>query len=319
MGVTHTMNILKNNELELVAIVDNNPENIEKNLNEQVGNLSTGTFNKNEISGIKTYSSLEECLANEQLDACIIAVHTNFHYKLSKLALEKGVNVFLEKPFCLNISEGEELIKLAHRKNLLLMIGHVVRFMPPYVKLKNWIESGEFGSLKFLSMSRFSGLPAWGQWKEKQKDFGSSGGALFDLVIHDIDFVQWILGNPDSIESTCLPGKLSNHDYLNAIWKYNSGINVKIEGGNTFHTNFPFQAGFSANFENASILYSSSNPESIIVATDSETAQIPAGDAMKGYSDELDYFFRCLIKHEEPNICMPESALETIKLGYQHI
>jgi len=319
MGVTHTLNVLKNPGLELVALVDKNPENIEKNLSEQGGNLSTGTFDKSEISGVRIYSSFEDCLANEKLDICVIAVHTDFHYSLSKLALGKGINVFLEKPFCLNISQGEELIELAKAKNLLLMVGHVVRFMPPYLKLKNWIDSGEFGPLKFLSLTRFSGLPAWGQWKEKQQDFGSSGGALFDLVIHDIDFVQWVLGIPDAIESTCRPGKLSKHDYLNAMWKYNSGIDVKIEGGNTFHTNFPFQAGFSANFENASILYNSNNPENIIVATDSESRQLPAGDAMKGYSDEMDYFFQCLANHEKPKKCMPDSALQTIKLGYKHI
>ena len=319
MGITHTMNILKNPALELVAIVDKNPENIRKNINEQVGNFSTGGISEKEISNLKIYTSLEYCIADEKLDACIIAVHTDFHYKLTKLAFEAGINVLLEKPFCLEISEGEELIELAVNKGLLLMIAHVVRFMPPYQKLKNWIDSGEFGKLKFLSMTRFSGVPAWGQWIEKQKDFGSSGGALFDLVIHDIDFVQWALGIPDTIESTTLPGKLSRHDYLNAIWKYKAGINVKIEGGNIFHTNFPFQAGFSAIFEKASIVYSSSNPENIVIATNKETTEIPAGNSMEGYSGELNYFFECLKNNTKPEKCMPESALQSIKLGYKHV
>lgn len=319
MGITHTMNILKNPALELVAIVDKNPENVKKNISEQVGNFSTGGISEKEISNIKIYSSLESCIAGESLDACVIAVHTDFHYALTKLAFDAGINVFLEKPFCLDVSEGEELIGLANRKNLLLMIGHVVRFMPAYEQLKSWIDSGEFGKLKFLSMTRFSGVPAWGQWKEKQADFGSSGGALFDLIIHDIDFVQWAVGVPDSIQSTILPGKLSRHDYLNAMWKYDSGVNVKIEGGNTFHTAFPFQAGFSASFENASIVYSSSNPDYIIVATDTETTEVHLGDAMKGYSGELDYFVECLINNTKPEKCMPESSLQSIKLGYKHV
>ncbi len=319
MGITHTMNILKNPGLELVAIVDKNPENIRKNINEQIGNFSTGGISQKDIVNIKIYSSFEDCIAAEQLDACVIAVHTDFHYKLTKLAFEAGINVLLEKPFCLNISEGEELIELAANNGLLLMVAHVVRFMPAYQKLKNWIDSGEFGNLNFLSMTRFSGVPAWGQWLEKQKDFGSSGGALFDLVIHDIDFVQWAVGIPDSIESNVLPGKLSRHDYLNAKWKYSSGINVKIEGGNIFHTTFPFQAGFSASFEKASILYSSTNPENIIVATDTEIIKIPAGDAMNGYSGELDYFVECLKNKTKPEKCMPESALQSIILGYKHV
>ena len=319
MGITHTMNIMKNPKWELVAIVDKNPDNIRKNLSEQVGNFSTGNFSENEISKIKTYSSFEDCIAGENLDACVLAVHTNSHFTLTKLALEAGIHVFLEKPFCLNISEGEELIELARTKNLLLMIGHVVRFMPPYQKLKNWIDSGEFGPLKFLSLTRFSGLPVWGEWKEKQQDFGSTGGALFDLVIHDIDFVQWVLGIPDSIESNILSGKLSKHDYLNANWKYNSGTLVKIEGGNTFHSAFPFQAGFSASFEKASLMYNSSNPENIVVATDTEIRHISAGDAMEGYSGEMDYFTECIINKTKPVLCMPESALQAIKLAYRQI
>jgi hypothetical protein len=102
------------------------------------------------------------------------------------------------------------------------------------------------------------------------------------------------------------------------MWKYKSGINVKIEGGNTFHTAFPFQAGFSASFENASIVYSSSYPDNIIVATDTETTEVHLGDAMKGYSSELDYFVECLINNTKPEKCMPESSLQSIKLGYLH-
>ena len=319
MGVTHTMNILKNPSLELVAIVDVNPENIRKNMGEQLGNFSTGHIDNNVLNKVRIYESLEKCLINEKLDACVISVHTNLHFELSKMAIESGVNVFLEKPFCLEISECEELVKLADQKNILLMIGHVVRFMPPYLKLKNWFDTGEFGSLKFLSLSRFSGVPVWGQWREKQKEFGSSGGALFDLVIHDIDFAQWLLGVPENINSKTLPGRLSNYDYVNANWKYENGTNVKIEGGNIFHTSFPFQASYIACFEKASLMYKSSDPESIIITTDTETKFVPAGDAMEGFSEELAYFAQCLDNGEKPDLCTPESARQTIEICYKHI
>lgn len=314
MGVTHTKNILENPDVELVAIVDKNPANISKNLTEQAGNLSTGTFSPDKISEVRIYTSIEECLAAEELDVCVIAVHTNFHYAFTKLALEAGVDVFLEKPFCLHVSEGEELIQLARENSRLLMVGHVVRFMAPYQKLKQWIDSGEFGPLNFLSLTRFSGVPAWGQWKEKQQDFGSSGGALFDLMVHDIDFVQWALGAPDSIQATSLPGKLSRHDYINANWKYNSGLHAKIEGGNIFHAAFPFQAGFSASFEKASIAFSSASPDSITVATDEGTSMVAIDDSLDGYAAEMDYFVQCAKSRNKPEKCMPESALKAIEL-----
>ena len=141
------------------------------------------------------YSNLDDCLQSEDIDAVNICVHTNLHYEMTKKALLRGKHVFLEKPFCLDIKQAEELINLAEEKKKILMVGHVVRFMPPYRKLKQWIDSKEFGELKFLSLSRFCGLPGWGQWKEKSIS-GTSGGALFDLVIHDIDFANYVLGIP---------------------------------------------------------------------------------------------------------------------------
>ena len=319
MGITHTANILKNPNLRLTAIVDKDTENIRKKLNEQSGNFSTADIDAGALANVKTYASFAHCLAAEKPDACVIAVHTALHADMARMALKAGAHVFLEKPFCLDVNQGEELIALAQSENKILMIGHVVRFMPAYLTLKKWIDTEEFGRLEFLSLSRFSGLPAWGQWKDRQRDFGSSGGALFDLVIHDIDFAQWACGAPDAIDAQCLPGKLSNHDYVSALWNYrHSPLKVKIEGGNTFHSAYPFHAAFSARFDNASVYYSSQNPAHIAVTTDTETRTVVAGDANDGFSGELNYFAACIVKNQLPAQCTPQSALTSVRLCYGH-
>lgn len=319
MGMTHTLNILKNPNLHLKAIVDKVPENILTKLTGQSGNFSTGNIEAKDLSNVKIYSDFAECLKVEKPDACVIAVHTALHHEMAEMALKAGVNVFLEKPFCIDAEEGESLINLARSKNKMLMIGHVVRFMPAYEALKNRIDSGEYGRLEFLTLSRFSGVPIWGQWKDKQKDFGSSGGALFDLVIHDIDFAQWVCGAPDQIEARCLPGKLSNHDYVSALWKYtDSDVVVKIDGGNTFHADYPFHAGFSARFENATVFFSSQDPHSMKVATDTGIISVSVGDANEGFSNELYYFADCILKGTRPDRCTPESALESVRICHRH-
>ena len=135
------------------------------------------------------------------------------------------------------------------------------------------------------------------------------------MVIHDIDFAQWVCGVPGIISASYLPGKLSNHDYVSGIWSYkDKNLYVKIEGGNTFHTAYPFQASFSARFENASVLYYPKDPENIIVATDTETTLVPAGDGNDGFSAEMDYFIQCIGENKQPVLCTPESALESIKV-----
>lgn len=320
MGMTHTLNILKNPNLRLQAIVDRVPDNIFAKINEASGNFSTGSIDAKDLADVKVYSSFAECLKVEKPDACVIAVHTALHYEMAEMALQAGVHVFLEKPFCLEVEEGEKLIELARAKNKVLMVGHVVRFMPAYETLRNWIESGKYGRLEFLSLSRFSGVPSWGQWKERQKDFGSSGGALFDLVIHDIDFAQWVCGTPERIEVQCLPGRLSDHDYVSALWRYDdSDVTVKIDGGNTFHAQYPFHAGFSARFENASVFFSSQDGGNIKVTTDNETTLLPAGDANDGFANELYYFADCVSKGVQPEKCTPESALKSIRICHEHV
>ncbi len=319
MGQTHTLNILNNSDLELVAIVDKNHADIHRKLNEQKGNFTVGALETDWLDSIRLYSDFSDCLQKEDLDAVVLSVHTNLHYHLAQEALEAGLHVFLEKPFVLDPTQGEALIDLARAKGVRLMIGHVLRFMPPYLKLKHYIDSGELGELQFLSLSRFSGLPAWGEWKIKQQDFGSSGGALFDLLIHDIDYAQWVCGVPDTISSIAIPGKLSNHDYVSALWGYKSRtLQVKIDGGNIFHSAFPFGAGFSALFEKASLFYSSADPEFIKVASDEQITTVPAGDANLGFSNEMAYFASILLSGDAPELCSPESALETIRICRKH-
>lgn len=320
MGIVHCQNILKNKNMELLAIIDTDVNSVAKKINDPTGNFSTGETDVERMKKIPVYQSLKACLNKHQLDAVHICVHTNLHYEITKQALNTGLHVLLEKPFVLNTEEGEELIRLAKKKSRILMIAHVVRFMSPYKKLIELIRSKEFGELSFLSLSRFSGIPNWGQWTEKQKDFGSSGGALFDLVIHDIDFAAFILGLPDKINSSVLPGKLSPYDYLNASWEYSSkNVVVKIEGGNIFHSQFPFRAEFVAAFEKASISFSSSDADFIYVHNNEERKKLPANDLGDGYYNEIALFAESITRGMLPEQYSPESALETINLCYRHI
>lgn len=318
MGITHAVNILRNEKLKLRAIITRNVQGVPEKLNGQIGNFSSGERDPKEILAVPVYKTLDQCLKNEKIDAVHICVHTDLHYEIAREALERGLHVLLEKPFCLRVEDGMLLIALARHQNLKLMVGHVLRFMPAYRKLKQWIDNRQFGALKFISLSRFSGLPSWGQWKQKQEQFGSSGGALFDLVIHDIDFLHYALGTPLKIESYSFPGALSANDYVSAQWHYDS-IRAKIDGGNTFHSSFPFQAGYVAQFENASVCYSSRMPSVIQVCDDENIHEFDAGDANDGFYNEIDYFASCIQDGAEPVECTPRSSLKTIELCYRHL
>lgn len=315
MGKTHARNILNSSLMELTAIVDSRLDSI----SQVAGNIDTGEISSDILSGIRKYDNVDACFARELLDAVFVCVHTLSHYEIAIKALKQGLHVFIEKPFVLKVEEGEMLIREAENRNLKLSVGHVVRHMPAYVKLHEWYRDRTYGKLKFISMTRFSGVPGWGEWDRIRKNFGVSGGGLFDLVIHDIDFLHYMLGMPDRVESTFIPGLLSKHDYISAYWHYNhNDAFVKVEGGLTFPGKFPFEAAFKASFEDASVVWSSSHGHEMKIADDETLQTIAIGDANDGYFVEAEQFAGSII-HNDHFACMAESALDTIKLCYKHI
>ncbi|MGP1421666.1 MAG: Gfo/Idh/MocA family protein [Tannerella sp.] len=317
MGKTHAANILRSDVMTLSAIVDRSPDAIGQAM---AGNLDTGSFDPKALSSVRQYTDWEECLEKEELDLAYICVHTSKHCEMAMKALRKGLHVFIEKPFVLDVAEGEALIEEARRQQRKIGVAHVVRFMPAYVRLMELYHEEMYGALKFLSLTRFSGIPHWGEWEKRRQDFGSSGGALFDLLIHDIDYVYYLLGKPDRIESRCLPGALSLHDYVSAFWHYEGRDRmVEVEGGNTFHARLPFEAGFRAVFERASVTWSSGNARELYVADDVSLQTIALPDAGEGYRDEGTYFARCILNDTYPETCSAESSLETVRLCHQHI
>lgn len=316
MGKTHALNVFRSGRMELSAIVDADLNRIYQ----PGGNFDTGGIDTEILAALPKYMTLEECLEKETIDLVFICVHTKLHYEMAKLSLERGAHVFVEKPFVLDIAEGEALVEEAKRRKRLLGVGHVVRFMPAYRKLREIYRSNTYGALKFISLSRFSGVPDWGDWGKRQREFGSSGGALFDLVIHDIDFLHFLLGQPEKVESTFFGGALSPQDYLSAFWRYaDRELQVKVEGGNTFHSKFPFEAGFKATFERASLVWHSYDGTEIKVADHQETHSLPVENVNEGFREESEYFARCIQEGRYPEACSGESALETIRLCYRHV
>ena len=93
MGLTHTINILNNENLELAAIVDRDTDLIEKTLHSKAGNISTGNLRAERLIDVRKYSDPEICLKSEDTDAVVICVPTAFHYEMAKLALSYGRHV----------------------------------------------------------------------------------------------------------------------------------------------------------------------------------------------------------------------------------
>ncbi len=231
MGKTH-IEAYKNCGAENLFVCDTNLENAEKLAKEFGG---------------KAFSDFGEMLQNADLDAVSICVPTPLHAPLALTAIEKGVAVLCEKPFASTVEEADEMIKKAKEKSSPLMVAHCLRFMKPYVYLKQAIADGRFGKLLSLNMYRHSTMPLWsaGSWLSNME---KSGGAVVDLHVHETDIAIFLLGQPSTVTT------VGNYEQCSTVYGYD-GVAVSAQASWRKIANYPFTSGYDANFEGATVCF----------------------------------------------------------------
>lgn len=142
--------------------------------------------------GILTVSDPLEVLRSPEIDAVAVITPVWTHYELAKLALENGKHVFVEKPFTSNSAQGEELVELAARKNLTIMVDHTFLFTGAVRKIKELTESGTLGDLYYYDSLRVNlGL------------FQHDVSVIWDLAPHDLSIMDHIIkAEPEAIVAT---------------------------------------------------------------------------------------------------------------------
>jgi predicted dehydrogenase len=131
---------------------------------------------------VATTHQFEELLKDTELDAIVIATPVRFHYEMAKAALTVGKHVFIEKPMARTQAEAEELVALAERLGLVIMVGHTFLFSPAVRRMKEIIDSGDIGEVQYISARRLNlGL--------FQKDIN----VAWDLAPHDISILLHLL------------------------------------------------------------------------------------------------------------------------------
>ena len=316
MGSTHARCLAGRSDARLGAIVDNNLSNLESA--DREGNLAMKAPEVR-LEGVRLHTDLEAILTMPEIDVVDICLPLRLHYDWTMRALKAGKHVLLEKPMLPDPAQGRELIDLAHRNGRLLMVAHVVRFMPAYRTLRNMLKDGRWGPLELLIMQRWAGEPGWGMWKAAEVR-RSSGGGLFDMLIHDIDMVNWLLGKPSRIQSHAFAGAISDHDFVNAVWHYENGPDVVLNGGFAFHSRLPFEARFLARFNKATVTFDSARPGVLNVADGQNVESLMLEqDPLEGYRREIAYFIECVKTQCWPEECSPESSIEAVELALDHL
>ncbi len=137
---------------------------------------------------VKAYSDV---LRDETLGAVAIATPAETHATLVREALLAGKDVFVEKPLCLSIEEGQALVKLAKDRQRILMVGHLLWYHPAILKLKEFIDSGELGRIQYIYSNRLN----LGKIRREEN-------ILWSFAPHDISVILGLLGEmPDVVRA----------------------------------------------------------------------------------------------------------------------
>jgi predicted dehydrogenase len=142
--------------------------------------------------GIKVTPDASEVISSAEIDAIAVVTPVWTHYALAKAALENGKHVFVEKPFTSNAAQGEELINLARRKNLKIMVDHTFLFTGAVKKIWQLLEEGTLGKLYYYDSTRVNlGL------------FQHDINVLWDLAPHDLSIMDYLIkASPEAIVAT---------------------------------------------------------------------------------------------------------------------
>jgi len=197
MGKHHARNYSEIAGVNLIAIADTDPKigrDIAKKLN------------------CRYYKNYQELLSKETLDLVTVAVPTKLHKKVALDCIARGIHILIEKPIASTVAEAKEIVQKAKQKGIKFTVGHIERFNPAVLKLKEMVDKGKLGKITSIVTRRIGPMPS------RIKD----ANVVIDIGVHDIDMMNWFYNRlPDSVVAG--GGNALNkiqQDYVDIFLKY---------------------------------------------------------------------------------------------------
>ena len=189
MGISH------------LAIVNSHPDVV------VAGACDTNSYVRDVLAkhtGLHCYPDLGSLLQREALDAVIVSTPTHLHAEMVRTALERELHVFCEKPFCLDVADGQSLIELAERRGVANQVGYHLRFVATFAEAARILKSGALGAIHHVRAEAYGPVVLRAKGRTWRAEKGAGGGALYDYACHAIDLVNFLVGRPDTVAGVVL-------------------------------------------------------------------------------------------------------------------
>lgn len=264
----------------------------------------------------------KEILSNPAIDAVVIAVPTNFHFDLTREALNAGKHVLCEKPLALEPEECRTLADLARSKRRVLMVGHIFVYNQGIVKMREYIQGNELGSIHYAHSERTNLGP-----------FRYDVNAMWDLAPHDISIFNYLFGSaPLSVSARghkCLGGNLEDLCFATLDYPNNIIANVhvswldpkkvrqitvvgdkKMVAWDDLDTEGPIKL-YDKHVERTSVYYETYGEFQLLSREGSIT--IPKISSAEPLKAQAQYFADCITKGVEPELSNADRAYDVVR------
>jgi predicted dehydrogenase len=206
-----------------------------------------------DLGPIARYENWQDLVADPKIDLVDVCLPPKLHAQVSEAALRAGKHVLCEKPIALATAEARRMVKAAGQAQRLLMIAHVLPFVPEFAFVREAAASGKYGKLLGGHFKRVIADPLW------LKDFydpRSVGGPVVDLHIHDAHFIRLLWGLPHAVQSS---GRRRGDvvEFINTQFLYGADTLVTAASGVIGQQGRSFTHGFEVYFERATMTFDS--------------------------------------------------------------
>jgi len=280
-------------------------------------------------TGIKTYSDYRALLDLKALDAVIVATPSRSHGEMVRAALDRNLNIFCEKPFCLDVRDGVELAELARRKGVVNQVGYHYRFVGSFKEAKRLIDAKVLGRIHHIRAEAYGPVvlqPQGTTWRASKSE---GGGCLLDYACHAIDSITYLVGQPDSVSGTVLNRVFSRdvNDEVYASLYFADGMSGQVAANwsddsfrrmSTQVMIWGANGRMTVDRQEIKIFIRDASGKSDLVKQGWEmryTTDLPneVWYYLRGeeYSSQIDYFVQCIENGRKENISSFASAVQT--------
>jgi predicted dehydrogenase len=268
---------------------------------------------------VRVTDNAAELMSSPEIDAIAVVTPVWTHYELAKAALQNGKHVFVEKPFTSSADQAQELIDLAARKNLKIMVDHTFLFTGAVTKIKQLLQDGALGKLYYYDSTRVNlGL------------FQHDVNVVWDLAPHDLSIIDYLIQRtPEAISATgqthlnshediafitlYFPDKIIAH--INVNWLSPVKVRTTLIGGekkmlvwNDLEADEKIKI-----YDKGVKVTSREGLYDLLVHYRSGDMWAPQIEQIEALTRELAYFVACITKDEAP-INNGEAGLRVVKM-----